>query len=272
MPDTLPRLELDHNRDLFGPLRKDGPSYGNDVLAVKRMLKRWDEGLFSGTLATLDKFYNQRTANAVVAVQRFWRASGSKEVEVSGVWDEATHERSLRALRDKGRREPQQLAWDALAISLYQGAKPAAPPARCHLYPLSVPTKYLGGVAAHMSRALGNWQSDNAIDVHAPMGSPSLAVKPGYVSKVGGVDPHRGPVGTIFGEHTTIEHDDGTATFYTHLDRIVGIGERVLAGEIIGKVADWPRSFIMDHTHLGARGFNPEAILKWPRIRIPFSD
>jgi murein DD-endopeptidase MepM/ murein hydrolase activator NlpD len=268
---ALPRLELEHNRNLIGPLHKDGPSFGNDVLAVKRMLKRWDEGLFSGTLATLDKVYNQRTVNAVIAAQRFWRKAGAK-IEISGVWDEETHERSLRALRDQGQRYPQQLAWDALAISLYKSVKPEVPPARCFIFPQSVPTTYLGGVKAHMARPLGNWQSDNAIDVHAPAGSIVVSPKRGYVSKGGGYDPHNGPVGTIFGEHTTIEFDDNTRGFVTHLDRIVSIGERVVAGEIIGKVGDWPHSFIMDHAHFGAEGFNPEAMLKWPRVRIPYSD
>lgn len=241
------------------------------MLAVKRMLKRWDEGLFSGSLAVLDSVYNRRTSFAVMAAQRFWRKAGAK-IEVSGVWDEETHERSLSALREQGRRQPQQLAWDALAISLYQKAKPVAPPARCHIFPASVPIKFLGGVAAHNTRPLGNWQSDNAVDVHAPAGAITVSPKPGYVSKGGGHDPHNGPVGTIFGEHTTVEYDDGTAGFLTHLDRVVSIGERVIAGEIIGKVGDWPNSWIMDHAHFGARGFNPESMLKWPRVRIPYSD
>lgn len=268
---ALPKLELPHIRNLHGPAHKDGPTYGNDVLAVKRMLKRWDEGLFPGTLATLDRFYNERTVHAVISAQRSWKAQGAR-ISITGTWDKATHERSLRALRDMGKRLPQQLAWDALAISLYQSAAPAAPPARVHIFPASVPIKFLGGVAAHKSRPLGNWQSDNAVDIHAPAGSIVVSPKPGYVSRGGGYDPHNGPVGTIFGEHTTLEFDDGTAGFLTHLDRTVTIGERVLAGEIIGKVGDWPYSFIMDHAHFGARDFNPETMLDWPRVRIPFSD
>lgn len=263
---SLPVLDLDPWRTLVGPDHEDGPSIGKDVLAWKRMLKRWDEGVFSGTLASLDDVFNRRTVNATIAAQRYWR------LPANGKADKPTFERSLRALRDQGERLPVQLAWDALAISLHLAAKPRVPPSRCHLFPASVPIQYLGGVAAHMARPLGNWQSDNAIDVHAPAGSIVVACKPGWVAKGGGYDPHMGPVGTIFGEHTTIEHDDGTATFITHLDRVVSIGERVVAGEIIGKVGDWPHSFLMDHAHLGARGFNPESILKWPRIRLPFSD
>ncbi|MBA2312752.1 MAG: M23 family metallopeptidase [Actinobacteria bacterium] len=263
---TLPRLELVPYRTLVGPDSGDGPSVGLDVLAWKRMLKRWDAGSFSGTLATLDTVFNRRTVHATQVAQRFWKLRPDGEV------GPVTFARSLIAQRERGARKPVALAWDALAISLHMKSKPLPLLRRCFLYPASVPTEYLGGVADHMRRALGNWQSDNAIDVHAPAGSIVVSPKPGYVSKVGGYDPHRGPVGTIFGEHTTIEFDDGTAGFLTHLDRIVGLGERLVAGEIIGKVGDWPHSFIMDHAHFGARGFNPEAMLSWPRVRIPFSD
>jgi len=263
---TLPVLDLERYRDLVGPDHEDGPSIGKDVLAWKRVLKRWDEGLFPGTLAQLDDVMNRRTVNATIAAQRYWK------LKPSGIVNEATFERSLKALRDRGHRKPVQLAWDALAISLQKSAKPRVPPARCFLFPESVPVTYLGGVKAHNSRPLGNWQSDNAVDWHAPAGSIVVSPKPGYVSKGGGHDPHGGPVGTIFGEHTTIEFEDGTAGFVTHLDRIVSIGERVVAGEIIGKVGDWPNSVLMDHAHFGARGFNPEAMKNWPRVRIPFSD
>lgn len=263
--------ELVLYRELVGPDDEDGPSYGNDVLAWKRMLYRWEPGLFSGTLATLDRVYNRRTRHATQAAQRFWNVGGAK-LRTDGVVDEKTLQRSETALRDRGRRKPEQFAWDALAISLWRGSKPLVPPNRCHIFPASVPISFLGGVAAHMSRPLGNWQSDHAVDVHAPAGSPVVSPKPGYVSKGGGHDPHGGPVGTIFGEHTTVEYDDGTAGFVTHLDRIVSIGERVVAGELIGKVGDWPHSFIMDHAHYGSRGFDPEAMLKWPRVRLPYSD
>lgn len=262
---SLSAPDLTLYRVLHGPDEGD-PSFGTDVLAWKRILLRWDPGLFSGTLATLDRYFNRRTVNATKAAQRYWG------LKPTGKVDAATFKRSLVALRDQGERKPVQLAWDSLAISLWKSARPMVPPARCFLFPASVPVKYLGGVAAHNTRPLGNWQSDNAVDWHAPAGAPCVAVKPGWVAKGGGHDPHGGPVGTIFGEHTTIEHDDGTATFTTHLDRIVDIGERVLAGELVGKVGDWPGSDLMDHAHLGARGFNPESIKSWPRVRVPYSD
>ena len=263
---ALPQVRLKFQRPLYGPDHPKGPSHGSDVLGWKRMLKRWDSGLFSGSLATLDQFYNRRTAYATRVAQREW------EQEVDGIVGPSTFARSLIALVDGGRRQPLARAWDSLAQHLYASYKPVSLLARCYPFPASVPTKFLGGVGAHMRRPLGNWQSDNAIDIHAPAGAIVVCMKPGYVSRVGGYDPHRGPVGTVFGEHTTIEFEDGTAGFVTHLDRIVSLGERMLVGEIIGKVGDWPGSFLMDHAHIGTRGYNPEAMLKWPRVRVPYSD
>lgn len=253
-------------RVLVGPDHKTGPSVGNDVQAWKRMLERWDPEMFPGELQSLDDFFNRRAVHATQVAQRAWGLSPT------GTVNKATFTRGLRALRHRGTYDPKESAWDALAIKLHTSAKPRVPIARCFIFPAGVAVGNLGGVAAHMARPLGNWQSDNAIDVHATPGSIVVSPKPGYISKVGGYDPHRGPVGTIFGEHTTIECDDSSAVFLTHLDRIVSLGERVLAGEIIGRVGDWPRSSSMDHAHCGARGFNPESMWDWPRVKQPTSD
>jgi len=263
-------LELQwFNITLHGPTADKAPSIGPMAQAWKRVIERWDPEMFPGTLGSLDDVYNLRTVHGTKIMQRAWK------LHPSGKLTKATFLRSLRALRGGGTNSPHkptELAWDALAIKLWKKGKPRVPPARCFLYPEGVEVRNLGGVAAHMSRPLGNWQSDQAVDIAAKPGSPVVSPKPGYVSKGGGYDPHGGPVGTIFGEHTTIEFDDGTRGFMTHLDRIVSVGERVLAGELIGKVGDWPRSSSMDHVHFGASGFNPEDVWNWPRVKIATSD
>lgn len=263
---TVPKLDLDWYGTLVGPDSKDGPSVGPMVLAVKRVIERWDPSLLPGTFGSIDDVYNRKTVSAVMRMQKEWG------LNPSGKWTKETHVRSLRALREKGERKPVELAWDSFSIALWKKAKPRVPAKRCYLYPASVDSTALAGVADHMTRPLGNWQSDHAIDEHAPAGSIVVAIKPGRVSRGGGVDPHRGPVATIFGEHVTVECDDGTAFFITHVDRLVTVGERVVAGEILGRVGDWPRSSAMDHTHLGARGFNPEDVRRWPRIKLPYAD
>jgi murein DD-endopeptidase MepM/ murein hydrolase activator NlpD len=243
-----------------------GPTIGPHVLGWKRLLERWDDELFLGRLRDLDDVFNLRTVRATRIAQRFWR------LPITGTVNRATYERGLRALRNKGATKPAELAADRLALDLFRKAAPRIPPARCYLYPEGVHARPGGGVKDHNARPLGNWQSDNAIDEHAPAGSPVVAIKPGVVVKLGGHDPHSGPVGPIFGEHVTVEADDGTAYFVTHLDRMVSLGERVVAGELIGRVGDWPHSDAMDHAHLGARGFNPEAIRNWPEVKLATSD
>lgn len=263
---NIPKLELEFFGVLNGPTGDKAPSIGPTALAWKRVLERWDPEMFPGTLGDLDDAFNLRAVHATKIAQRHWK------LPVTGTLNKATFLRSLRALRERGERKPAELAWDARAIALWKLGKPSVPPARCYIFPEGVAVRHGGGVADHNKRPLGNWQSDNAIDEHAPAGSPVVAPKPGFVSRGGGHDPHGGPVGPIFGEHTTIECDDGTGVFITHLDRIVSVGERVLAGELIGTVGDWPNSTAMDHAHVGARGFNPETMRDWPRVKVATTD
>lgn len=260
------RPDLEYYGVLHGPSAAAAPTIGPHVLAWKRMLERWDPEMYPGSLATLDDVFNLRTVRGTKIAQRHWNLADT------GTVNKVTFQRSLSALREQGNYKPLESAWDELALALWRKGKPRVPPARCFPYPEGVAVKNLGGVRDHMARALGNWQSDNAVDIHALRGSIVVAPKPGYVSRGGGYDPHRGPVGTIFGEHATIECDDGTAIFMTHIDRIVSVGERVVAGEIIGRVGDWPGSTLMDHTHIGARGFNPESMWDWPRVKVATAD
>jgi murein DD-endopeptidase MepM/ murein hydrolase activator NlpD len=254
---------------LHGPTADKAPSIGPMPLAWKRVLERWDPDMFPGTLGDLDDAYNLRTVHATKIAQRAWG------LYPSGKLTKATFERSQKAIRGGGTdhpHKPTESAWDARAIALWKKGKPRIPPARCFPLLAGEIVRSIGGVAGHMARPLGNWQSDNAIDIMCSAGDVVVAPKPGYVSKGGGHDPHGGPVGTIFGEHCTIECDDGTAVFMTHIDRIVSVGERVLAGELIGRVGDWPRSSSMDHVHVGARGFNPETMASWPKVKVAYSD
>ncbi len=247
---------------LYVPDHPKGPTVGPHVLAWKRMLWRWDPLVFPGPAMAFDDVFNRRTANATRVAQRYWNLTPSGNV------GKVTFERSLRALRERGQFKPVESAWDTLALELYRKAAPRVPPAKCWIYPAGTEWRYLGGVQAHMARALGNWQSDNAIDAGARPGTYLLAPKGGYISRVGGTDPHSGVVGTIFGESLTIQCPDGDGFFFTHTDRIVGAGEQVVAGQIIARVADWPWSAAMDHAHMGrVYGRNPEEVMNWPVVK-----
>lgn len=256
----VPRLTF--KRALRGPEHDDGPSIGDDVLAWKRMLWRWDVGVFPGPAVQFDRVYNRRVWNATRVAQRAWNLPATGHV------DRRTFERSLRALRARGARDPDESAWDALAVDLYRQARVEKPPARCFLLPEGADARNLGGVAAHMARRLGNWQSDHAVDIGTRPGTPVLAPLPGYVSRVSGRDPRLGPRWPLFGHSITVEHPDhGDASFVTHVLELVDIGERVVAGEVIAVVGDWPGSTTMDHVHFGRRRGNPEDVLAWPRVR-----
>ena len=260
MTIVLPQLAF--ARPLYGPDHPKGPSVGPDVLAVKRVLWRWDPLVFPGPALAFDDVFNRRVANALRVAQRFWNLTPS------GNLGKTTFERMLRALRGRGVFEPRQSAWDDASIALYKKAYPRVPPAKCFIYPKGAEATNLGGVAAHTARPLGNWQSDNAIDVGTKPWTLCLAPKAGFVSKVGGKDPHEGPSWPIFGEHVTIDCPDGDAFFFTHLDRIVGVGESLVAGQVIGRVADWPGG-VADHAHMGRiYGRNPEELWGWPRVSL----
>jgi murein DD-endopeptidase MepM/ murein hydrolase activator NlpD len=259
MPVSTPTLSF--KRPLHGPDHQEGPTVGQDVLAVKRVLWRWDALAFPGPALKFDDVFNRRVTNALRAAQQAW------DLPVTGDLNEQTFKRMLRAMRDRGERQPEESAWDNLSIELYDKfEEPPQALEKCFVLPAGTEVRRGGGVRAHGDRPLGNWQSDNAIDVHARPLTPILAPKAGIVSRIGGRDPHLGPSATIFGEHITITCLDGDAFFFTHTDRIVGIGERVVAGEVIGRIADWPNSESMDHVHVGRiTGRNPEELYDWPK-------
>lgn len=84
------------------------------------------------------------------------------------------------------------------------------------------------GVGTH---TVGNWQSDNAVDLAEPEGTPVRATTDGVVVKVGGNAKDKGRFGGIA---VTIKGPHG-GTFYTHLrSSRVRAGQRVRRGDILG--------------------------------------
>lgn len=116
-----------------------------------------------------------------------------------------------------------------------------------------------GGVAAHESRPLGNWQSDNAVDIMAPAGSLNVAPVAGRIVKISGSDPAQGAKGTIFGRSITIQEPNGRQWFTTHLDNpIVRVGQFVQAGAPLARIADWGSN---SHAHWAVSQGDPQALL-----------
>lgn len=81
------------------------------------------------------------------------------------------------------------------------------------------------------THTVGNWQSDNAVDLALKEGSPVRATTDGVVVKVGGNAKDKGRFG---GVAVTIKGPHG-GTFYTHLrSSRVRPGQRVRRGDILG--------------------------------------
>lgn len=117
-----------------------------------------------------------------------------------------------------------------------------------------------GGVSSHGSRPLGNWESDNAIDIMAPAGTPVLAIASGKVISITGHDPSEGVIdGSIFGRSIHYLTDAGVEVFDTHLQNPnVKVGQRITAGQQLSRIADWGGN---SHLHTAFKApYNPEVL------------
>jgi murein DD-endopeptidase MepM/ murein hydrolase activator NlpD len=103
------------------------------------------------------------------------------------------------------------------------------------------------------------WQSANAWDFKAPIGSPVFAVNSGKLitwSDYGQSVKKRGGK-KLYGESFTVETDnDLPSVYYTHLkDTTVRKGDQVECGQLLGYVMDFPNSNY-DHVHIGIESGN----------------
>jgi murein DD-endopeptidase MepM/ murein hydrolase activator NlpD len=97
----------------------------------------------------------------------------------------------------------------------------------------------------------GNWESDNAVDIALPKGTPVYAVASGRIGSqigpIGGNDPH------MAGQrlHLNIK---GNELYYQHLQQIVvKAGQTVKKGQLLGYTG------ALNHLHLGVRNGKPQA-------------
>lgn len=96
-------------------------------------------------------------------------------------------------------------------------------------YPLGRRGKLIG-VPHSGTHTLGNWQSDNAVDLRVPEGTPVYAATSGTITRAGPL----GVSGSRFAGDR-VEIDGKRSSWYGHLSRLtVREGERVKAGDLIG--------------------------------------
>ncbi len=108
------------------------------------------------------------------------------------------------------------------------------------------------------THTLGNWQSDNAIDIAVPARTPIVAVDSGRICSGCGFG---GPAGTgsgrFDGARLTLNTASGNQVFYAHLKRLargVRPGARVERGQVIAW--SWMANGV-PHLHIGVRDGNP---------------
>lgn len=127
------------------------------------------------------------------------------------------------------------------------------------LDPLHGAGTYEGGIAAHMSRPLGNWQSDRAVDIRAKAGTPVYASRAGVIR--GGFGDS-GTTGTVYGKRLNL-YSPHNAFFYQHLGRYgpgIRPGAHVRKGQVLGYVGYFPGK-PAPHLHFGVERGNPRGIL-----------
>lgn len=105
-------------------------------------------------------------------------------------------------------------------------------------------------VKGHGSRKLRNWESDNAWDLKAPIGTSVYSFTKGVVSHIRQSKPGNAK---IFGTQVSIKGVDGNPDiFYTHLEGVkITSGDKVNVGDYIGKITRWVSSPSSSHVHVG---------------------
>jgi len=89
----------------------------------------------------------------------------------------------------------------------------------------------------------------NGVDIAAPVGTPFLASAAGEVIVARSSGWNGG-----YGQYIVVRHANGTQTLYAHASQIiVGVGQRVVQGQVIGYVGSTGRS-TGAHLHFEIRG------------------
>jgi murein DD-endopeptidase MepM/ murein hydrolase activator NlpD len=104
------------------------------------------------------------------------------------------------------------------------------------------------------THTLGNWQSDNALDIAMKNGSAIRAPRGAVVEKVKG--SYSGGSSRFDGYQVTLRLADGNRIFLTHLSKAnVRAGQRVRAGALLGRSGS---ANGVPHLHMGVERGNPK--------------
>ena len=112
-----------------------------------------------------------------------------------------------------------------------------------------------GGPEDHGSRALGNWQSDQAFDLGGPTGTPIRSPLPGRVVKISG-QPGGNPQFAGYG--VTVDFGGGRQAFFKHVGTLgpgVRPGAQLQRGSLIGGLDSHTGGGPDLHLGANSRGF-----------------
>jgi murein DD-endopeptidase MepM/ murein hydrolase activator NlpD len=121
-------------------------------------------------------------------------------------------------------------------------------------YPLGTKGKIIGTPNSG-THTIGNWQSDNAVDIAVPVGTPVYAVTDGVIgSRIGSL----GKGGRFAGLRLTLQ-GNGDSYYYAHLSKLgVKAGQRVRAGQLLGYSGS---ANGVAHLHFGVQNGNVQSIV-----------
>jgi hypothetical protein len=123
-------------------------------------------------------------------------------------------------------------------------------------YPLAIKGTLGSNVADHKARALGNWQSDNALDISVPVGTAEFAVADGTIARVGGY--YNNGSGQTEGLKFTLITADNE-WFYQHSSaRYVTEGQKVKKGDLLAKTGSGNS---VPHLHIACKVDDPQVLL-----------
>jgi murein DD-endopeptidase MepM/ murein hydrolase activator NlpD len=121
-------------------------------------------------------------------------------------------------------------------------------------YPLARPARVIGTPYSG-THTLGNWQSDNAVDLRVKPGTRMVAMDDGVVVKVRN---HPQDGGRFAGDQITIRGKHGNSYFYAHGRSSVKAGQRVRRGQVIGVSGS---ANGVPHLHFGVEHGDPRKVI-----------
>jgi murein DD-endopeptidase MepM/ murein hydrolase activator NlpD len=241
--------------------RSDAEAAEHRAARAKRLAEHVQgSGVLSAGLEQGYRLQEQAARQEAGEARRRVSKAGADEHEARGDLRRA-RERGAAANRhaeESGRRAAHALSRvEGAAGAPRHGHAPTPPSGGGSHYPLGkhgplIGTPYVG------THRLGNWQSDNAVDISVPVGTPMLALDDGVVVKV---DHHPQDGSRFAGDGITIRGADGNMYFYKHGVAGVHAGQKIRDGQVIGTTGSASGS---PHLHFAVKKGDPRKIIALP--------